>query len=58
VFFGCLSLTILCLLIGVIFSILVAAPSDSQSKAISTCFDISKFGAGAIFGLLGGKLAK
>jgi len=58
VFFGCLLLTIFCLLIAVVFSFLVANPTESQSKVISSCMDVSKFGAGAIFGLLGGKLAK
>ena len=58
VFLGCLFLTVVALVIAVIFSYSIANPSETQKEVIKSCQDIAKFGSGAIFGLIGGKLSK
>jgi hypothetical protein len=44
-----------CLVFAGIFALMVAQPTPMQQKVIEHCLDLSKIGAGAIFGLLGGR---
>ena len=39
-------------------ALLVSSPNSMQTRVIETCLDLAKFGAGAIFGLLGGRSTK
>lgn len=51
-------LTVLFLAVAGAFAVFVPAPSPMQIRVIEACLDLSKFGAGAIFGLLGGRSTK
>jgi hypothetical protein len=53
-----LGITTIALIIAVVFAITFKDLTDAQSRVMNHCLDICKFGAGAIFGLIGGKLAK
>ncbi len=54
---GCL-LTFLFLAVAGGFALVVNSPNALQTRVIETCLDLAKFGAGAIFGLLGGRSVK
>ncbi|WP_157575984.1 hypothetical protein [Mycobacterium sp. GA-2829] len=57
VFLVIVSLTIALLGVNVALALFVDNPNDATKDVIASCSNLSKAGFGAIFGLVGGKLA-